>query len=289
MRVRGHFISCGIGLIAGALLVGGLAMQPQRGTGNPGRPGEQRPGPDRSGPDGPPDGPRDGQPGGGRPPLDRDRAVRRLEERLKSLDKQKELVTSILDRLRKGERPEQMGGELLEALRGPGAGGNPPQGGNEAEQMRRIVGEFNPELVKRMDEFAKRHPVGARVLGNLMPKTQELMRAKQEDPVQFELYKVQIAGGLDVGEIAMSLHDLVRAGKEDSDEARAKKASLREALTTQFETRRKVQERDIESLTKKIEELKVRVSETAEQRAAAVDTHLERLTRLLREMKPRDR
>jgi len=298
MHVRGHFISCGVGLIAGALLVAGLALQPERGPGNPNRPGDRRPdqrpgdrppgdrpGPGQEGLEGP-DGP-------GRPPIDRDRAIRRLEERLKSLDKQKDLVGGILERLRKGESPERMGLELLEAMRGPGApgGGNVPPngGGNDREEMRRLVGEFDPQLVARMDDFGKRYPIGGRVLGNLMPKPQEIMRAKQEDKALFELYKTQIAGGLDVGEIAMSLHDLVRSGKEASDEGNAKKASLREALTKQFETRRKVQERDIESLTKRIDELKVRVSETAEQRAAAVEVHLERLTKQLREMKPRER
>ena len=219
--------------------------------------------------------------------------MRRLEERLKSLDKQKDLIGTLLERLRKGESTERMGPELLEAMRGPVAqgGANPPPlgAGNDREEMRRIVVEFCPELVQRMDDFAKRHPVGGRVLGNLMPKPQDMMRAKQEDPAVFDLYKTQIAGGLDVGENAMSLYDLVRAGKEASDEGKANKASLREALTKQFETRRKVQERDIESLTRRIDELKVRVSETAEQRAAAVDDHLERLTKQLREMNPRER
>ncbi len=292
MRVRGHLISCSIGLFAGMSLVAGLAFQPGRGPGNPDRPGDRRPN-QRPGDRPPGDRPGPGQNGPGRPPIEPERAIRRLEERLKTLDKQKELVGGILERLRKGESPDGMGPELLEAMRGPGApgGGNMPPngGGNEREDLRRLVGEFIPELVGRMDDFAKRHPVGSRVLSNLMPKAQDMMRAQKEDPALFDLYKAQIAGGIDVGERAMNLFDLFRAGKEESDEAKAQRTSLREALTKQFETRRKVQERDIESLTKRIDELKVRVNETAEQRTAAVEAHLERLTKQLREMKPRER
>jgi hypothetical protein len=309
MRIRSHLISCGTGVVAGVLLVAGLAMQPERGPASPDRPGSrqpdrrpdqrpQRPG-DRERPEqGPPWGPEagpagegpDGRPGDGRPPFDRDRAIKRLEERLATLDRQKALVNRVLERLRGGEAVENMGGELLEALRGPGGGGGgggePPRGaGGEEREFRRLVGEFDPKLVERMDQFRERHPLGGRVLVMLMPRIQEVVRAKAQDPELFELYKSQIAGGLEVGEFAMAYLDHVRAGKLETDEAKAARASLKDAYLKQFETRRKLQERDITALNKKIEELQARVNETADQRAASADAFIDRLARQATELR----
>lgn len=302
MRVPSHLISCGTGLVAGVLLVAGLAMQPERTPPKPDRPAnrqpdrrpDQRPRPndrpagDRPSPspDGPPGEGPDDRPGEGRPPIDRDRAIKRLEDKLASLDRQKALVNRMLERLRGGEAIENMGGELLEALRGPGGGGEQPRGaGGDEREFRKLVGEFNPALVERMDRFKERHPLGGRVLMMLMPRIQEVLRAKTQDPALFELYKSQIDGGMEVGEFAMTYLDHVRAGAVDTDEAKAARASLKDAYLKQFETRRKLQERDIAALNRKIEDLQARVNETADQRSAAADAFIERLTRQAGELK----
>lgn len=287
---RGHLVSCLAGLALGMALVGGVALQPvhpRRG----GNPAEGAP-PVMPGPDGPGAAPR---------PFDRERALRRLEEKLANLERQRALVVRIQERLKAGEVFERGDPELLEALRSTttpqgGGGVSKPDGAaavDERVALRRLMNDVDPKIGQRLDDFNAKHPMATRIMANLLPKPGEILRAHREDRPLFDLYVEQMRGALDVGEAGIAFGEIVKAGKGDTEEGKDKRATVRAAVAKQFELRRRVQEKDIESLTRKIEDLRARLSESAAGQDKAVDTFVERLARQAKEMRdgrpPRER
>jgi hypothetical protein len=280
---RGHLVSCLAGLALGMALVGGVALQPERPR-RGGNPPEGAQPPVIPGPDGP---------GAGPMPFDRERALRRLEEKLANLERQRGLVVRIQERLKAGEVFERGDPELLEALRNTntpqGGGGAPKPDGtatiDERLALRRLMNDVDPKIGQRLDDFNAKHPMATRIMANLLPKPGEILRAHREDRPLFDLYVEQMRGALDVGEAGMAFGEIVKAGKGDTEEGKARRAAVRAAVAKQFDLRRKVQEKDIETLTKKIEDLRARLRESAAGQDEAVDNFVERLARQAKEMR----
>lgn len=283
------------GFLAGAALVGGLAMQPER---PPERGQGERP---EGGP--PEDRPRPGQPGGregpggkGRPTaIDPARLTRRLEEFAKRLDNEREMVGKVLAGLKEGKTVAELEPQVREALMlangrpGPQEGGDhggprPPQ--EDRAEFAKVIREADPALADRMEEFQKKRPMlGGRILQNVAPRPGEVLRAKAENPELFEIYKTQIATGLDVAERAFELGDLLRSGAPES--VRAKRAELREAVGRSIDIRTKIQEHDLAALVHRVEDLRGRVEAAAADREKNIDAFVNMINRVLDELKRR--
>lgn len=285
------------GFIAGAALVAGLAFQPDR---QPDRGQPERGEADRPDRDGPPEdrprSPRDGQPGGKTRPMaiDPARLTRRLEEFAKRLDNERELVGKVLAGLKEGKTVAELEPQVREALMlANGRPFNPPEGGDrpprqpqeERQELAKVIREADPALADRMEEFQKKRALGGRILQNVAPRPAEVLRAKAENPELFDIYKTQIACGLDVADRAFELGDLLRAGQPEA--IQAKRAELREAVGRSIDTRARIQERDLEALVKRVDDLRARVRAAADEREKNIDAFVSMVNRVLDELKRR--
>lgn len=283
------------GFIAGAALVAGLAFQPDRqpDRGPPDRGQADRDGP----PEDRPRPPRDGQPGGkGRPmAIDPARLTKRLEEFAKRLDNERELVGKVLAGLKEGKTVAELEPQVREALmlangrpfnQPEGGGDRPPrQPQEERQELAKAIREADPALADRMEEFQKKRPLGGRILQNVAPRPGEVLRAKAENPELFDIYKTQIACGLDVADRAFELGDLLRTGQPEA--IKAKRAELREAVGRSIDIRARIQERDLEALVKRVDDLRARVQAAADDREKNIDAFVNMVTRVLDELKRR--
>lgn len=271
MLTRAAILAAVAGFALGAALVGGLAFQPEQG-----RPRAQP----REGQPRDPNQPRDRQPDGP-PKFEREPTMKRLEERLKTLDDLRDRASTLLTTIQSGAKIEDHLVQIRDILIPPVGAAKPA--GDERFEIRRILSETDPELSQRVDAFIEKHPIGGRVLANVAPKPQEFIRAKKGDPKLFDLFRAQLSTGLDVAERAMELGDLLRA--EQVDQAATKRDELRRAVTSLFEVRAKLRDHELESLVKRVEDLRALGGQPASERDAAIDRFVDRLGRIARDLR----
>lgn len=283
------------GFFAGAALVGGLALQPERGQDQDPRPDERQP-EDRPRPN--PGRPRDGQGprnarGEGRPVMDRERLLRRLDELTKRLDTERDSVGKLVTALKAGEPLDKLETQIREVMMIAGGrqfrndnGGNNPPGPpkDDRQELHNVLKEADPALADRIEEFQKQRPIANMILANLAPKPQDVLRARKDNPELFDLHREQISCGLDVADRAFELLELRKTNEPDSEPVKAKRAQLREAVGRSFDLRGRLQEHDLESLVKRVEDLRSRAQAAAADREKNIDVLVERISRMLEDI-----
>ncbi len=264
--VRGILV---IGSVCG-LFTASVAMQPpgeqpaapgnvpQRG-GNGGRPLTQREPPKRRDVEIP------------RGPVTREQLKTFIERHAADLDKRREVVGKLHDRLEKAKGDDDLVAIQREfrqmANRDAAA---KPQAADRTEMMD-VLHQSKPELAVRMTEFAKNYPAANGMIERLGVKSADLVRAKADDPDLFELYTRQIEQAMSVADHVRGMSALVVAGKGETDEGKTKRRELREAVGKHFDTRAAVQARDIDSLKSRLERLQKQLSEQSASREQAID------------------
>jgi len=261
----------------------------------PQQPGTQRPEPRREVPEDPAE------------------ATRLLNRTLQDLDERRERVREAIQKIQqgtpvrealrgvdlrpeRGPRPEhgpggpggpngepriRMGGDpggLAEALGDRSTGRrleHPPTPEQKAHAMA-FMREHLPDIATRMQEYEKTEPERAeRALMRIIPRVLEAEGVRKSDPKLFMLRVREIDGQAKVVEAIR----VDREARESKDPARIEQATaeLRAALSTQFDTRLELQEHEIESLTRRLEELKNDVQKKRSTRNGAIDEMAKRV------------
>lgn len=291
--------------------------------------------PPRGRPDGPGGGgpsPREPGPGGERDPGAGDRGPglfepgalkARLERRLEEVTREQVRLRKALERLGKGEPPEDIGRGLPMSRRpgrsverrpegGEGRGERPMDGPNgfrgdgphaegspqEHEQLLALLHEAMPGLAAKVDEVSRIDPeAGRRMIAHWAPRLREAAELKRNDPELFDLRMNELRQGWTVIEASRAARELSRPSHDKDDGIEDKRAKsrgdLKEALARQFDARLAMQSHEVSALEKRLAELK---SHLEEQRAARETRISETLDRILKDKdlplepsEPRDR
>ncbi|MEK6701487.1 MAG: hypothetical protein AABZ53_04430, partial [Planctomycetota bacterium] len=218
-------------------------------------------------------------------PVTREQIRALIDRQTGDLDKRREALVKLRERLDKAKGDEELPAIQAAIFResrgftrdgrdqggnsGSNQGGKPP--GAERAEMMELLHQTNPGLAARMAEFAKGYPGASGLIERLGVKPADFVRAKTEDPALFDLYAKQIDGAMSVAQHVNAVSGLIAQGKGDSDEGKARRIELREAVAKHFETRAAIQSRDIESLKVRLERLQKQFGEQASNREQAID------------------
>ncbi len=247
-----------------------------------------------------------------RPPLfDREVLMERLRRRLDEVQRERSMVEGALARLEKGDSPREVmrdlrpgmpGGMGPRGLRpgvGPGEGPMRPEGrgmgrdhdgpphrpgegahGRGPESARMDPGamidalrERAPRLAEALERARQQGPEEfERMMSRWAPRLREAMVLRERDPEMFRLRVEEL-------QASFGVFEAVRAARVagQGPEAERARERVREAVGAQFEARLAVQAREVESLTKRLDELKSRVEKQRTDRASAIDRVTERL------------
>lgn len=286
-RPRSNFY----GLAAGAAMAAAITLLPAVGAAQPA-----------------PDQPPQGRSQEGKPPLDREALKARLQRRLEESRKSQERLEAAIKRLDEGASPDdvrtEMEGDIRggrgggpQAMRGNGGGPGRPDGegrGGRFGDRGRGPGEGPPpapvpdrELVleflknhpgpmaTRLSEAIKNNPREADVMiGRLAPRVREFM--SERDPQTRDLRIEEFQLGPEIFAASRRLAEAMRAGPDDSRDGEVKEAesALREVLTRQFDVRLKLHTRELETLEKRLRELREEVDENVKGRDEKIEKRL---------------
>lgn len=140
-----------------------------------------------------------------------------------------------------------------------------------------VLRDYRPELVKRFEDWASRHPENARtMLSRSVPMMQRLIRLRREDPVGYRLAIEDLRYYNFTAELSKQL----RAARSDNDAPQVEVLSLklRTLLTRHFEVRQKIREREIQKLEQRIDQLRKQLSERAEAHEKILDSRFDQLS-----------
>lgn len=310
LTLRRRIAPLALALTAGLAFVGSMAMQPaeppKERAAQPAEPRERQRPIERirrgeQGRDG--ERPRDtdpGRPGEEGPPRrgglnTPELAKAAIDRRLEEIERQRDRLSKLRERIAAGEDVQALQRELREGLAwgqfgsgpnagGPGAGqGGGPQGGRPGPEERREVlqsiRDLRPDLADRIDQFTKETPVGGALLGRLMPRPGEIQRLLAEDPALLELKLDELSGSIEMMRQVRPLVELHLAGKSDSPEAGNHRAELRATVSQQYDIRGKIQERDVEALVDRLERLRRDIADRAAKREESIDRWIDELVK----------
>ena len=310
-----------VALVVAMMAGSACALQPGQG-GPPPRDGERGPG----GPDGPrgpgqmEGGPRDA------PGMFEPGALRaRLERRLEDLKKEQSRLQEALDRLAKGEKPKDVGREMVGGRREgrpEGRGEGRPDGGPDGRTDRRgdgprdirgeggpgegspedrehllaLLREAMPGLAAKAEANMKDHPDAVRrMMARWEPRLREIAQLRRHDPELFALRVAELREGWSVIEATRAARELVKSQHDaDADIASTRKKAkeaLREALARKFDARLAMQSHEVKALSKRLDELKARLDEQKGARESRIKDASERIMSdkdLPLEREPRD-
>lgn len=204
-------------------------------------------------------------------PKDKDAAKASVKRQIEELDRRRERLVKIAERLDKGEEPATIESDMPET----GVPGGGPRGPGVNQDSRRevlrMVREARPDLAVRLEDMAKSHPVGDALVWRMGPNPSELSRAKVEDPPLFNLRLDELEAGMVVVTHARTVADLALSGKAETPEGLEAKERLRTSVLVIYDIRQKVQESDIDALVKRVERLRSEFAQRAEKRVEAVN------------------
>lgn len=204
---------------------------------------------------------------GSRLPKDREEAKAAVKRQLAELDRRRERLAKIAERLEKGEDPSAVEKDMPDPSgQTRGQGFNP----DSRREVLRIVREARPELATRLEEMAKTHPIGDAVIWRMGPSPGDLTKAKNEDPALFELRLDELDAGMAVVIHGRSFAELKINGKSDAPEGEEVRQRFRKAVAVIYDIRQKIQERDIEALARRVERLRAEFAQRADKRDEAI-------------------
>lgn len=185
-------------------------------------------------------------------------------------------------------------------LRRPGKTGNAPRGEQRNEQAgdRRankrpvnatelqeedmpdalaVLHDYRPELVKRFQDWAERHPENARrTLSRSVPMMTRLVRMRRDDPAGYRL----AIEDLRAYRFTSVLSKQLKQAQEENDQKRVEELSikLRTVLTRHFEVRQQIREREIQKLQDRVDQLRESMDNRVEKREQILNSRFEQLS-----------
>jgi hypothetical protein len=164
-----------------------------------------------------------------------------------------------------------------EGMGGGGGGDNSPITEDEKKALLALLKEAMPTMADRYEKMRKSDPEGAdRMVGRILPRLREVASLRAKDPGLFELKIGEMRATSDVFAAVQALRD--HKGGEDGKAAL--RATLREAVSRQFDSRQAAQRREITDLEKRIADLKAETARKESER----DQAIEEFTKKLEEM-----
>jgi hypothetical protein len=234
-------------------------------------------------------------------PADAASAKKFLERRIEETNKREEHFKALLARLENGESAAAVGKDfdgnraaVRDAARRPDDHGpgdprpdqrrNGGQGNRarltpeEKEHALAFLRENSPELAGRFDRLLKNDPEsGERVLGHMAGRIKEAEALKAGNPALFSLRMREMEGGAAVVDALKTYRDAKNATPQDPAKLDAATEQLRTALSRQLDVRLSVQENEIESLTKRLADLKSDLEAKRSGRSAAIESMMEKV------------
>jgi hypothetical protein len=164
-----------------------------------------------------------------------------------------------------------------EGMGGGGGGDNSPITEEEKKTLLALLKEAMPTMADRYEKMRNSDPEGAdRMVGRILPRLREVASLRAKDPGLFELKIGEMRATSDVFAAVQALRD--HKGGEDGKAAL--RATLREAVSRQFDSRQAAQRREITDLEKRIADLKAETARKESER----DQAIEEFTKKLEEM-----
>jgi len=144
----------------------------------------------------------------------------------------------------------------------------------ERERFLTFAREKLPQIATRLEELRATDPKGAdMVIARLAPRIRDAMAARDPQLITLRLDEIQV--GVLVLDRVRQFRDA--QGSQDPANILAARTSLREAIDQQFDAKLKLQQHEITTLTSRIEELRKELERRQSNRAAFIDSLIERV------------
>lgn len=222
----------------------------------------------------------------------RARIVRRLED-AKRMQARLERALELFDKgaahaevrreMREGG-PEPVGAGPRPGERRPPRGMREGDGGwsNSGEAVLRSLDAHEPALAARVREQMTEDPaLGRRVVGWVAPRLRELIGERDEE--LRGLRGAELHEGPAIVEAMRAVVQAASRGEEGESDLSEAKQRLREALGRHYDLRVRIQQREVELLAERLEELRAELAATESRREAALDEQIEALLSQVRE------
>jgi hypothetical protein len=241
-------------------------------------------------------------------PADPALAKRFLERRLEETTKREEHLKALLARLNTGESPADVGKDLEPARTGRDQarrsadqeqhaprperqGQRAKLSSEERDHALKFLHDNSEILGARFDRLMKSDPETAeRVLAHMAPRIREAETLKEINPTLFKLRVEEMEGGAVLVDAIRAFREAKNASPQDPARLNQATEQLRSALAHQLDNRLSVQSNEIDSLTKRLAELKADLDKKRADREAAIDGMLAKVKdgKDVRELSPRD-
>lgn len=194
----------------------------------------------------------------------------RLEVAIERGEEQLARNREALERLKNGESPTS----VLRALRSDAQRGQPtnakrdekPNRRDRAEQddpqrarleeVRAFVREHIPEFQRKIDSVAeKESPFADRLMAQLAPMIEDVMRSFRDDPAFGRLKLQELRSGLAFVEAMRVYRDQANSDSATDEDRAAAKENLRAAAEARFDAKMKIREYEITQLTEQLLEM----------------------------------
>ncbi|QOJ00450.1 MAG: hypothetical protein HRU70_08090 [Phycisphaeraceae bacterium] len=222
---------------------------------------------------------RPGEPGVSRPPVTREDLRARLERRAEQIEREREALAALRQRLDRGEEPDAIVRDM-----GRSTGGPPfreewrdrPQPGQPGPEDRRRLTEFlrehAPDLHQRIERLnTTQPPITERLLARMGPRPTELVQLKESNPALYALKLRELDNAVAIVEQARALGQAWAAGTQDGPDATQARRLLRQAIEKQVDVRSEIQALDIAELEKRLADLREEFRLRRQDRASAIE------------------
>jgi uncharacterized coiled-coil protein SlyX len=227
-------------------------------------------------------------------PTDPAQAKKFLERRIEETTKREEHFKALLARLEKGEKPADVGKDLEGSGRGGAHDatrrtGEPGQRTDHQGARARIqpedrehalafLRENSPMLGTRFDNLVKSDPEAAdRILGHMMGRIREAEKLKDSNQPLFGLKIREMEGGAAVVDALRVYRDAKNATPQDPARLGQATEQLRTALARQLDVRLSLQENEIDSLTKRLADLKADLDKKRTGKEEAINSMVQKV------------
>lgn len=223
------------------------------------------------------------EPGRADADVGRDRARQMIQQRLRTLDRQKSRLMRALERLDTGDSLESIKAELGEGVDGLRQDDNRP--GDIAPEERRqrvleVLDAINPELFRRLRRLSRENPERANQTLDRISKegrVRELLTLQRKNPQQFRQRVKQWALERQATKAAREFADAAARG--DDGAAREARQAVRALISQQLDLRFEEERRSMNLAEERLSSLRDKLDEHESQRDKLIDDRVEALLR----------
>ncbi|MGH7132286.1 MAG: hypothetical protein ACREJO_10115 [Phycisphaerales bacterium] len=170
----------------------------------------------------------------------------------------------------------------------PGAGGPPnqqrpqnaqnaPLSPDEREQLRNLLRENRPELLKQLEAMAPRDPAARDRLVSGLGRFRDLLTLQKRDKTAFEFRLDELKNTTDVMQATREVYEAKKAGANDSAALDKARVSLRAAIAEQFDLKIRSLQRQLDQFKQRSERLQKEVTDQKERRERIIDEHVAKI------------